>query len=133
MTRFEHMAKGAYVSVFWRDELTCWDPEHARRILYLTPVYSARVTLGGIDASRMRLLPALLVLERDDSWLAGVGVVLTRWAGCNTPLDLLRITLGLAKRHGILGQAGYQLALSEVKGFMHAVIAAKRNSNAEPL
>ena len=96
-------------------------------------MYSARVTLGGVDASRMRLVPALLVLERDDSWLAGVGVVLTRWAGCNTPLDLLRITLGLAKQHGILGQAGYQLALSEVKGFMQATIAAKRNSNVEPL
>jgi hypothetical protein len=96
-------------------------------------VYSARVTLGGVDASRMRLVPALLVLERDDSWLAGVGVVLTRWAGCNTPLDLLRIALGLAKQHGILGQAGYQLALSEVKGFMQATIAAKRNSNVEPL
>ena len=45
----------------------------------------------------------------------------------------LRITLRLAKQHGILGEAGYQLALSEVTGFMQAVIAAKRNSNAEPL
>ncbi|HXP63721.1 MAG TPA: hypothetical protein VN829_24660, partial [Dongiaceae bacterium] len=87
-------------------------------------MYSARATLDGVGASRMRLLPAPLVLERDDSSLAGVGVVLTRWAGCNTPLDLLRITLGLAKQHGILGQAGYQLALSEVDG-IHSVSACE--------
>jgi hypothetical protein len=48
-------------------------------------------------------------------------------------MDLLRITLLLAKQHGILGQAGYQLAFSELNGFMQTAIAAKRNSNVEPL
>jgi hypothetical protein len=59
MTRFEHIARGAYISVIWRDEQACWDPGHARRMLYLAPLYSARATLDGVADSQMRLLPAL--------------------------------------------------------------------------
>lgn len=91
-------------------------------------MYSARATLDNIAVSRIRLFPAVLVLERDDCWATGVGLVLTRWAGCNTPLDFLRITLSLARDRGILGQSDYEVARRELQAFMQAALAAKRNS-----